>query len=184
VEQAGCVTEVTPSDQTIPNAADQDVWSFAPLSNAYDAAGSGKNAGDPWVISGQAVSVTPVSGTPLAGTEPLVSLIGAGQTAETAAANGKLMSVTRFTQGSHANPVTAGTTLDQDADGNPIVGDKFSSSKVFGEMVFQIGSLFASTPGNPAVSVNEGCVVEDSANNDRDAQNCPEGEFQEDNGPI
>ncbi|MDX1695905.1 MAG: hypothetical protein R3208_19225, partial [Ketobacteraceae bacterium] len=180
VEQEGCVTEVTPSDQTVPNAADQDVWGVAPLSNAYDAPGSGKNAGDPWMINGQAISVVPLTGTPLAGTEPMVNLLGAAITAEASASNGKLISVTRFTRGDHANPITGGVTEATDSDGNPVVGNKFSSERVFSEMTVQIGSLFATHPsGTPSVTVSDGCVIEDSASNDRSATSgCPLGEFQ------
>jgi hypothetical protein len=178
--QDGCVTEVVPSDQTIPNAADAAVWGAerAELDNSYAGAGSGKNAGEAWVINGQAVSVTPVSGTPLAGTEPMLTLAGATQTRETDPDNGKWVGVTRFTRGSHSNPVSAGVTVTTDADGAPIVGDKFSSSRVFAQMAAQIGTLFAThAAGAPDAVVNpatfDGCVIEASASNDRSA--CPDG---------
>ena len=164
-DEAGCELVDARPDGTIPNAADEEVWGIARLNDTF-------------IVDGQAISVNAVTGTPLAGTEPLINLMGAVQTAEDAADRAAtpsadpLVNVTRYTRGSHSTPVTAGVT-----NNGTIITDKFSSARVFSEMVSQLVSLFVSeNVGGPIVAVSDGCVIEASDNNDRAA--CPVGEPQ------
>jgi hypothetical protein len=101
-------------DQTIPNAADADLYDQGPL--------------DLTLPNGFRIDSLPA---PLAGTEPTIAQFGA-----TATANGELPAITRFTEGSHATPVS---------------GD---NPAVFSEMVSQIAQLFSNgeiTVTNPAI---------------------------------
>lgn len=73
-----------PSDQTIPNAADADLYGKGPL--------------DLILSNGFEIHSLPA---PLAGTEPTIAQIGAKPTAD-----GTLPAVTRFTEGTHGTPVS------------------------------------------------------------------------------
>jgi hypothetical protein len=74
-----------PSDQTIPNAADADLYGQEPL--------------DLTLSNGFEINSLPA---PLAGTEPTIAQFGAKPTAD-----GSLPAVTRFTEGTHGTPVSA-----------------------------------------------------------------------------
>lgn len=74
-----------PSDQTIPNAADADLYGQGPL--------------DLTLSNGFEINSLPA---PLAGTEPTIAQFGAKPTAD-----GSLPAVTRFTEGTHGTPVSA-----------------------------------------------------------------------------
>ncbi len=131
------VDEVNPSDTTIPNDADADLWTatgVGPLALTLD--------------NGFQLSALP---TPLAGTEPLAGQIGAVKTADATADGNPLQVITRFDRGSHFNPVSAGTKV---LDGE--IFDRFSDADVFFEMVFEAAYFFsqdgtAITVANPAV---------------------------------
>ena len=84
-EIVGDGTSNNPSDQTIPNAADADLYGQGPLELTLN--------------NGFMIDSLPA---PLAGTEPLIAQIGAEPTA-----SGTLPAVTRFTEGSHGTPVSA-----------------------------------------------------------------------------
>lgn len=117
-----------PTDGTIPNAADDVLYLQGPLSTTLPETG--------FVIAGENM--------PLAGTDPLAAAMGAQSTP---LATG-LPSITRYLEGSHANPISAGQKS----------AEPFSSSAVFNEMAAQMLELF--TDGT--VSVTNPCVVKDA----------------------
>ncbi|TNE74169.1 MAG: hypothetical protein EP339_11165 [Gammaproteobacteria bacterium] len=118
-----------PSDGTIPNAADAVLYQQGPLSTTIAETG--------FVIDGENM--------PLAGTDPLAATMGAESTP---IATGGLPYITRYLEGSHANPISAGQKS----------AEAFSSSAVFNEMAAQMLELF--TDGT--VSVTNPCVVKDA----------------------
>ncbi len=117
-----------PTDGTIPNAADEEGL-LPPLETTIAETG--------FEIKGENM--------PLAGTEPMASVMGAAGIQQDAV-NNTLPVITRYTEGAHGNPISAGTDAEE-----------FSSRAVFDEMVFQMLELFTSG----TVSVNDGCVVKD-----------------------
>lgn len=133
-----------PSDGTIPNAADADLYDQGPLQLVTDA--------------GFQINSQPA---PLAGTDPLARFMGAVDTGS-AENDGNRPVITRYLEGSHGNPVSAGQ---KDAD-------PFSSSAVFDEMSAQMVALFRSKTG-PAVPFSVGvtntCVVQGVGNSPGDA---------------
>lgn len=121
-----------PTDDTIPNAADADRYLLGPLSTTIPETG--------FVIEGENM--------PIAGTDPLA----AAMNAESTPLGTGLPFITRYLEGSHGNPISAGQKE----------ADSFSSSAVFTEMTAQMLQLFTSAPGNPSVTVENGCVVKDA----------------------
>ena len=117
-----------PTDDTVPNSADELLYSMGALETTVAETG--------FVISSE--------NAPLAGTDPLAAGMGA---VSTPLANG-LPAITRYLEGSHGNPVSAGQ---KSADG-------FSSRAVFDEMIAQMLELFS----NGTVSVTNPCVVQDA----------------------
>ncbi|WP_286221498.1 hypothetical protein [Marinobacter apostichopi] len=117
-----------PTDGTIPNAADEQ-GNLPPLSTTIAETG--------FEIDGENM--------PLAGTDPMAAAMGAAAIQE-AAGDNTLPVITRYTEGAHGNPISAGTKE----------SEAFSSAAVFDEMVAQLLELF-STGG---VSVTNGCVVQ------------------------
>ena len=124
-----------PSDQTIPNAADER-WGAAngPLATTL---------GNGFVVSN--------SPAPLSGTEPLLAQFGAIKTADAVASADPAVVVTRFTEGSHGTSISAGNTA----------VDEFSSAAVFAEMVTEMVSFFALDGVLPGSIVVNSDVVED-----------------------
>ena len=122
-EIIGDGTASAPRDQTIPNAA-HEMWGVAPLGNNLPSV--------------------------FAGTEPLINQFGAVKTADASSDGDAAVIVTRFTEGSHSNPVSAGNT----------VVDTYSSAAVFAEMVAEIVSFFAWEGDVPASIVQDTEVVE------------------------
>ncbi len=120
-----------PTDDTIPNAADADRYLLGPLSTTIPETG--------FVIEGENM--------PIAGTDPLA----AAMNAESTPLGTGLPFITRYLEGSHGNPISAGQKE----------ADSFSSSAVFTEMTAQMLELF--TDGT--VSVSNPCVVK-NANTD------------------
>ncbi len=118
-----------PTDNTIPNAADAVDYLLGPLSTTIPETG--------FVIEGENM--------PLAGTDPLA----AAMDAESTPLGADLPYITRYLEGSHGNPISAGQKG----------ADAFSSRQVFDEMVFQMLTLFT---GTDPVTVNTGCVVKDA----------------------
>ena len=117
-----------PTDNTIPNAADALLYPLGPLDTTVPETGfqiASENA-------------------PLAGTDPFATEMGA---ASTPLATG-LPAITRYLEGSHGNPISAGQKE----------SDPFSSRAVFEEMFAQMLELF--TDGT--VSVTNPCVVQDA----------------------
>lgn len=102
-------------DQTIPNAADEELYEMGPLELTVPETG--------FVIDSQPA--------PLAGTEPLATEMGALATADSGETS-VLPAITRYTEGTHGNPISAGQQ-------GP---DPGSSSAVFTEMVSQALQLF------------------------------------------
>lgn len=131
----------SPPDQTIPNDADADVWTITgvgPFSTVLD---------NGFTINSFA--------TPMAGTEPLIDEFGATKTANLDIdGENTVIGVTRFTRGSHATPVTAGTQV----VGDQFV-DRFSQQDVFLEMVSQTAGLFSSD--GVSLSITNADVVEE-----------------------
>ena len=121
-----------PSDDTIPNAADTR-WGAdnGPLNETTDA--------------GFQISSLPA---PLAGTEPLIYQFGAEPIALDAPGGDKLVVVSRFTEGLHGTPVSAGS----------VPGD---SEAVFLEMVSETAQLFG-TGGTGIVSLNTDIIEDDT----------------------
>ncbi|MBW7471999.1 hypothetical protein [Marinobacter sp. F4218] len=118
-----------PTDDTIPNAADPLLYALGPLSTTIPETG--------FVIEGENM--------PMAGTDPLA----AAMAAESTPLGTDLPYITRYLEGSHGNPISAGQKS----------ADSFSSRAVFDEMVFQMLTLFT---GNDPVTVNNPCVVKDA----------------------
>jgi len=114
------------ADCTVPNAADDERFASGPLELVTD--------------EGFMINSKPA---PLAGTEPLAVLINAVATPDAA---GQPPVITRFVEGSHATPISAGQG-DQDPG---------SSEDVFTEMAEQLLQLFSSG----TVTVNNADVVE------------------------
>lgn len=118
-------------DNTIPNAADTR-W--------------GENNGplDTTTTAGFVIKSLPA---PLAGTEPLIHQFGASPIALDAPGGDKLIVVSRFTEGLHGTPVSAGS----------VDGD---SQAVFLEMVSQTAQMFG-TQGTGILSLNSGIINSD-----------------------
>ncbi|WP_323751079.1 hypothetical protein [Marinobacter sp.] len=125
-----------PTDNTIPNAADEEA-ALPPLEITIAETG--------FVIKGENM--------PLAGTDPLAAAMGAAAIQEQAG-NNTLPVITRYTEGAHGNPISAGT---KDAEA-------YSSSAVFTEMTAQMLELFS----QGSVSVDNGCVVQGVTGSDCD----------------
>ncbi|MDX1635075.1 MAG: hypothetical protein R3280_10580, partial [Marinobacter sp.] len=104
-------------DQTIPNAADAELYELGALELTVPETG--------FVIDSEPA--------PLAGTEPLATEMGALATADSGEQS-VLPAITRYTEGTHGNPISAGQQ-------GP---DPGSSSAVFTEMVSQALQLFTS----------------------------------------
>ncbi|MDL0430772.1 hypothetical protein QPM17_06540 [Marinobacter sp. TBZ242] len=117
-----------PTDDTIPNSADALLYPIGPLETTVPETG--------FVISSE--------NAPLAGTDPMAAGMGA---MSTPLATG-LPAITRYLEGSHGNPISAGQKS----------ADAFSSRAVFDEMIAQMLELF--TDGT--VSVTNPCVVKDA----------------------
>lgn len=117
-----------PTDETIPNAADDVRYELGPLTTTIPETG--------FVIEGENM--------PLAGTDPLAATM----TAESTPLGSSLPLITRYLEGSHGNPISAGQKE----------ADAFSSSAVFSEMTAQMLELFSLG----SVSVTNPCVVEDA----------------------
>lgn len=117
-----------PTDDTIPNAADAARYELGPLTTTIPETG--------FVIEGENM--------PLAGTDPLA----AAMSAESTPLGSNLPYITRYLEGSHGNPISAGQKE----------ADAFSSSAVFSEMTAQMLELFSLG----SVSVTNPCVVEDA----------------------
>ncbi|MGP9833586.1 Ig-like domain-containing protein [Marinobacter sp. NSM] len=126
-----------PNDGTIPNAADGDLYDQGPLNRVLD--------------SGFEIRSLPA---PLAGTDPLARYMGAVDTGSPAN-DGSRPVITRFLEGSHGNPVSAGQKG----------ADPFSSSAVFDEMIAQMRGLFLSGQ----ISIENECVVQGVGANPGDA---------------
>lgn len=127
-----------PSDGTIPNAADSELYDQGPLQLVTD--------------SGFSINSKPA---PLAGTDPMARVMGAVSTGSPEN-NGNRPIITRYLEGSHGNPVSAGQKG----------SDPFSSTAVFDEMSSQMVALFRSKTG-PApftVNVTNTCVVQGVGN--------------------
>ncbi|MFV8572578.1 hypothetical protein ACNQ6O_15345 [Marinobacter sp. SBS5] len=132
-----------PTDNTIPNAADEEA-ALPPLETTISETG--------FVIKGENM--------PLAGTDPLAAAMGASAIK---ASSNTLPVITRYTEGAHGNPISAGTKS----------AEPYSSSAVFTEMTAQMLELF--TDGT--VSVDNGCVVQGVAgSNCDDPENSDPGE--------
>lgn len=117
-----------PTDSTVPNAADEQ-GNLEPLNTTIAETG--------FEISGENM--------PLAGTDPMAAAMGAAAIQENAV-NNTLPVITRYTEGAHGNPISAGTKE----------SEAFSSAAVFDEMVAQLLQLFSAG----TVSVTNGCVVQ------------------------
>lgn len=117
-----------PTDGTIPNAADEE-GALPPLSTTIAETG--------FEIDGENM--------PLAGTDPMAAAMAAAAIQENAI-NNTLPVITRYTEGAHGNPISAGTKE----------SEAFSSAAVFDEMVAQLLELFSAG----TVSVTNGCVVQ------------------------
>lgn len=128
-----------PTDDTIPNAADAIEYLLGPLATTIPETG--------FVIEGENM--------PLAGTDPLAAAFGA-DAIQADAVDNTLPVITRYLEGSHGNPISAGQKS----------ADAFSSSAVFTEMTAQMLELF--TDGT--VSVSNGCVVKDVPGTDCSAE--------------
>ncbi|KPQ29169.1 MAG: Bacterial virulence factor lipase N-terminal [Marinobacter excellens HL-55] len=126
-----------PSDGTIPNSADADLYEQGPLDRVLD--------------TGFEIKSLPA---PLTGTDPLARFMGAVDTGSSDN-DGSRPVITRFLEGSHGNPVSAGQKG----------ADPFSSSAVFDEMIAQMRGLFLSGQ----VSIDNECVVQGFGANPGDA---------------
>src|SRR5690606_37288422 len=82
---------------------------------------------------------------PLAGTDPVATAMGA---VSTPLASGGFPAITRFLEGAHGNPISAGQKA----------AEPFSSSAVFSEMAAQMRELFI----NGTTAVFNPCVVKDA----------------------
>ncbi len=123
-----------PPDRTIPNAADS-IWGdqYGPLNTALE---NGFTLGN--------------FRAPLSGTEPLAARFGAIKTAEAEPDGDPAVLITRYTEGSHTNPITAGNT-----DADPL-----SSQAVFFETLSQTVTFFALGGNVPGSIVTNSTVVE------------------------
>jgi len=142
-----------PSDGTIPNAADAELYDLGPLELVTD--------------SGFQINSLPA---PLAGTDPMARFMGA-VSIDSADDDGTRPIITRYLEGSHGNPISAGQKG----------ADPFSSSAVFDEMAAQLVALFRSKTNEEAsftVNVTNDCVVQDVGN----APGDPECDGQTDGG--
>ncbi len=136
-----------PSDGTIPNAADDQLYDMGPLQLVTD--------------TGFEINSLPA---PLAGTDPMARFMGAvsidnGDGTD----DGTRPVITRYLEGSHGNPISAGQKG----------ADAFSSSAVFDEMAAQLVALFRSrTDASTAftVDVTNDCVVKDVGNRPGDPE--------------
>ncbi|MDX1457413.1 MAG: hypothetical protein R3276_07465 [Marinobacter sp.] len=124
-----------PTDSTVPNAADDLLYDLGPLEFVDPETG--------FTIDSERA--------PLAGTDPMAAAMGA----ESTPLASSLPVITRYLEGSHGNPISAGQKA----------SDAFSSSAVFNEMAFQLRSLFNSG----TVTVDNPCVVQDA---DQSATDC------------
>ncbi|MEX2474017.1 hypothetical protein, partial [Marinobacter sp.] len=101
---------------------------------------------------------------PLAGTDAMARFMGAVSIDnEDGTDDGSRPIITRYLEGSHGNPISAGQKG----------ADAFSSSAVFNEMAAQLVALFRSrTSADTAftVNVNNNCVVKDVGNQPGDAE--------------
>ncbi|WP_203298966.1 hypothetical protein [Marinobacter sediminum] len=118
-----------PTDDTIPNAADAVEYLLGPLATTIPETG--------FVIEGENM--------PLAGTDPLAAAMNAESTPD---AGATLPLITRYLEGSHGNPISAGQKG----------ADAFSSSAVFSEMTAQMLELFTQD-GEDNLTVDNPCVV-------------------------
>jgi hypothetical protein len=118
-----------PTDDTVPNAADAVEYLLGPLATTIPETG--------FVIEGENM--------PLAGTDPLAAAMNAESTPE---AGATLPLITRYLEGSHGNPISAGQKG----------ADAFSSSAVFSEMTAQMLELFTQD-GENNLTVDNPCVV-------------------------
>lgn len=136
-----------PSDATIPNAADDQIYDQGPLELVTS--------------TGFQIDSRPA---PLAGTDPMARFMGAVSIDnEDGSDDGTRPIITRYLEGSHGNPISAGQKG----------SDPFSSSAVFDEMTTQLVALFrsredANTPFT--VDVTNDCVVQDVGNAPGDAE--------------
>ncbi len=123
-----------PTDGTIPNAADAVEGDLTPLSTTIAETG--------FVIKGENM--------PLAGTDPMAAVMGATSTSEPGAT---LPLITRYLEGSHGNPISAG---------NKAPVDPYSSSVVFSEMTAELLELFSlgAPTSDDGLTVDFPCVVE------------------------
>jgi len=123
-----------PTDNTVPNSADAVAGDLAPLSTVIAETG--------FEIEGENM--------PLAGTDPMAAAMGAESTG---VSGSTLPLITRYLEGSHGNPISAG---------NKAPVDPYSSSVVFSEMTAEMLELF--TLGTPttddSLTVEFPCVVE------------------------
>jgi len=118
-----------PTDGTMPNAADDLLYDLGPLALVIPETG--------FQINGER--------SPLAGTDPLAAAMGA---ASTPLADGGFPAITRFLEGAHGNPISAGQKA----------SEPFSSGAVFNEMAAQMRVLFI----NGTTAVFNPCVVKDA----------------------
>ena len=128
-----------PTDNTVPNAADAVLFPLPPLSTTIPETG--------FVIEGENM--------PLAGTDPMAVVMAAGSTPID---TDGLPYITRYLEGSHGNPISAGQKS----------ADPFSSRAVFDEMTAQMLQLFS----DGTVSVVNPCVVKDA---DTSGTDCSDG---------
>ncbi|TDT39430.1 hypothetical protein DES49_2355 [Halospina denitrificans] len=120
-------------DQTVPNAADANVHDI----------GEDFDLGPLELVTEDTGFQVDSEPAPLAGTEPLANAIGA----ESTPLAGSVPVITRFLEGAHGNPVSAGQ---EEAEAG-------SSTPVFNEMALQTMELFS----NGTVNTNS-CVVKDT----------------------
>lgn len=118
-----------PTDDTIPNAADAVDYLLGPLATTIPETG--------FVIEGENM--------PLAGTDPLAAAMQAESTPD---AGATLPLITRYLEGSHGNPISAGQKG----------SDAFSSTAVFSEMTAQTLELFTQDAEND-LTIDNPCVV-------------------------
>ncbi|MEQ9547846.1 MAG: hypothetical protein RIK85_17745 [Marinobacter sp.] len=150
-----------PSDATIPNAADDQLYDQGPLQLVTD--------------TGFEINSLPA---PLTGTDPMARFMGAvsidnGDGTD----DGTRPVITRYLEGSHGNPISAGQKG----------VDPFSSSAVFDEMAAQMVALFRSRTDTSTaftVDVSNDCVVKDVGNSpgDPECDGATDGGAQPDEG--
>lgn len=125
-------TDLMP-DQTVPNAADATLYDI----------GEGFDLGPLQLVTEDTGFQVNSEAAPLAGTEPLADAIGA----ESTPLASSVPVITRFLEGAHGNPVSAGQ---EEAEAG-------SSTPVFNQMALQMMELFS----NGTVTTNS-CVVKDT----------------------